>query len=84
MDQTSDSGWTASNFLGEMRQIMTRYDFLLHRQVILSNVRTDSTLKPNFTYQLFLWIGVNNDQMYDLLGTRRVILNNFQTDSNLT
>ena len=47
IDQTSDSGWTISNFLCEMRQIMTRYDFLLHRQVILSNIRLNLILLIN-------------------------------------
>ena len=32
------------NMLSELGQIMTRYDFLWARQVILSNVRTDSQL----------------------------------------
>ena len=34
----------AVNFSCELGQIMTRYDFLLARRVILSNVRTDSQL----------------------------------------
>ena len=32
------------NFLGELGQIITRFDFLWTKQVILSNVRTDSQL----------------------------------------
>ena len=68
----SDSGWTASNLLCEMRQIMTRYDFLLHRQVILSNVRTDSQLNLiNFSCEL----GQIMTRYYLLaIGTIRVIL----------
>ena len=52
------------NFSCELGQIMTRYDFLWARWVILSNVRTDLNL-PNFTFgQLFMWIGANNDQIW--------------------
>ena len=45
------------NILYEFGQIMTRYDFLLARRVILSNVRTDSQLDlililVNFSYDL--------------------------------
>ena len=45
MDQTSDSVQTNSNFVCELGQIMTRYDFLLARRGILNNVRTDSNLR---------------------------------------
>ena len=44
MGYMSDSVRTNSNFLCELRQIMTRYDFILSRRMILSNVRTDSQL----------------------------------------
>ena len=44
MDQTSDSVRTNSNFVCELRQIMTRYDFLLPRWMILSKVWTGSQL----------------------------------------
>ena len=58
---------------------MTRYDFLLPRRVILSNVRTDSQLNlillVNFTCELGQIL-----TRYDLLGARRVILSNVQTD----
>ena len=66
-----------------MRRIMTRYDFLLHRQVILSNVRTDSQLNLILLINFSCELGQIMTR-YDLLGTRRVILSNFQTDSNLT
>ena len=70
------------NFSCELGQIMTRYDFLLARRVILSNVRTDS----NLTYLLINFSCELGQIMtrYDLLGARRVILSNVQTDSNLT
>ena len=83
MDQTSDSGWTNSNFSCEMRQIMTRYDFLLPRRVILSNVRTNSQLNLILLVNISCELGQIMTR-YDLLGTRWVILSNVQTDSNLT
>ena len=70
MDQTSDSVRTNSNFVCELRQIMTRYDFLLPRRVILSNVRTGSQLNliilhVNFSCELGQIMTI-----YDLLGAR--------------
>ena len=73
---------SASNFLCEMGQIMTRYD-LLHRQVILSNVRTDSQLNLVLLINFSCELGQIMTR-YDLIGTRRVIQSNFQTDFNLT
>ena len=71
------------NFSCELGQIMTRYDFLLPRRVIVSNVLTDSQLNlillVNFSCELGQIIPI-----YDLLGARRVILNNIQTDFNFT
>ena len=59
------------NFSCELGQIMTRYDLLWTGSVILSNVRTDLTLL-NFTFgqlfTLFMWIGVNNDQIWLPMG----------------
>ena len=46
------------NFSCEVGQIMTRYDFLWARWVILSNVQTN----------LNLWIGANNDQIWLPMG----------------
>ena len=41
------------NFLCELGQIMTRYDF------------QEATPLPDFTFgQLFIWIGANNDQIW--------------------
>ena len=52
------------NFSCELGQILTRYDFLWARWVILSNVWPTWTL-PNFSFgQLFMWIGANNDQIW--------------------
>ena len=52
------------NFSCELGQIMTRYDFLWARWVILNNVRLTPTW-PNFTFgQLFMWIGPNNDYIW--------------------
>ena len=64
------------NFLGELGQIMTRFDFLWTRRVILSNVWTDSqldliSLSVNFSCeleQIMNW--------YDFLLARRMILRN--------
>ena len=68
MDQMSDSEQCSNqlqldlilllvNFLCELGQIMTRYDLLGARRVILSNVQTDSQLElisilVNFSYEL--------------------------------
>ena len=43
------------NFLCELEQIMTRYDFLWARWVILSNIQTNLN---------FRWIGANNEQIW--------------------
>ena len=52
-------------FSCELGQIMTRYDFLEARRVILRNVRTDSRLQPDFNFgQLVRWIGANNGQVW--------------------
>ena len=51
---------------------MTRYDFLLHRQVILSNVRTDSQLNLILLVNFSCELGQIMTR-YDLLGTRQVI-----------
>ena len=79
MDKTSDSGLIASTFLCETRQIMPRYDFLLHRHVILSNVRTDSQLDLILLINFSCELGQIMTK-YDLLGTRLdwVILSNFK------
>ena len=56
------------NFSHELAQIMTTYDFLSAKQVILSNVRTDfnltqilfwSTFEKISTYNDHIWLGLN-------------------------
>ena len=49
------------NLSCELGQIMTRYDLLWAKSVILSNVRTNC----NLTYfdQIYMWIGARNDQI---------------------
>ena len=49
------------NFSWELGQIMTRYDFLCARWVIVRNVWTD--LPGNFG-QLCMWIAANNDHTW--------------------
>ena len=52
------------NFSCELGQIMTWYDFLEARWMILSNVWTDSNLTWFHFGQLFIWIWVSNDQIW--------------------
>ena len=47
------------NFSCDLGQIMTTYDFLWARWVILSNVRTNWTWSNFIFGQLFMWIGAN-------------------------
>ena len=56
------------NFSCELGPIMTKYDFLWARWVILSNVRTDLNLTWFHFGQLFMWIGANNDQIWLFMG----------------
>ena len=63
---------------------MPTYDFLLAKQVILSNVKPTSACFI-FTFdQLFTWIGKYNDHIYDFLLAKQVILSNVRTDLNFT
>ena len=69
------------NFSCELGQIMTRYDFLWARWMILSNVRTDLTsdsVRTNFLCE-FRQIMIR----YDFLLPRWVILSNVRTGSQL-
>ena len=70
MDEPSDSkqcsNWLKFDlisllvkFSSEFEQIMTRYDLLGARRVILSNVQTDSNLTKFWFCQLLMWIGAN-------------------------
>ena len=72
------------NLSFEVGQILTRYDSLEARRVILSNVRTDCN---NFNFdQRFMWIGTQMTR-YESQHDGRVILSNVanvRTDSNLT
>ena len=53
------------NFSCELGQIMARYDFIEARWMILSNVRTDSSLTWfHFGKKKFIWIWANNDQIW--------------------
>ena len=62
----------------ELGQIMTRYNFLKARWMILSNVQTDSNLTGFNFGQLFIWIWANNDQT-NFIEARWVILSNVLT-----
>ena len=70
------------NFSCDLGQIMTRYDFLWARRVILSDsnrLELDLiSLLGNFSCDLGQIM-----TRYDFLWTRRVILSNVRTDSNL-
>ena len=71
------------NFSHELAHIMTTYDFLWAKEVILSNFRTDCNL-TQFTFgQLFAWI-VTYKTTYDFLWAKEVILSNIRTDFNFT
>ena len=60
--------WLLVNVSFELGPIMTRYDFLCVRWVILSNIEPTGTW-PNFTFgQLFMWIRANNDQTWLSMG----------------
>ena len=54
----------SEQFVCDLGQIMTRFDFLWSRRVILSNVRTDSNLTLFHFWSTFMWIVANNDQIW--------------------
>ena len=56
------------NFSHELAQIMTTYDFLSAKQVILSNVQTDFNLTQFLLWSTFDRIGTYNDHMWLPMG----------------
>ena len=69
------------NLACELGSVVTIYDFLWTRQVILSNIHNDSF--QNFLLNFHVNGGVTMIR-YDFLWGRRVILSNVRIDSNLT
>ena len=63
------------NFSCTLKQIMTRYDFLLPKRVIISNIQADSKLNLILLVSFSCKLGKIMTR-YDLLGARRVILSN--------
>ena len=73
------------DLLYEPGQMMTRYDFLEARWLILSNVRMTPTWHDFTLGQLCIWFGIYQIMTrYNIREARWVILSNVWTDSNLT
>ena len=63
---------------------MTTYDFLLAKQVILSNIWTDFNLTQFRFWSTFDMNLAHIMITYDFLWAKQAILSNVWTDSNLT